>query len=74
MRLLTMTLSNLIPVLDKDRYVFIWFSDDIIGRGSTSTLLRRREINAILNYTVTKVYASNNELHIHTDFKSSRTH
>ena len=69
-----MTLSNLIPVLDKDRYVFIWFSDDIIGRGSTSTLLRRREINAILNYTVTKVYASNNELHIHTDFKSSRTH
>lgn len=69
-----MTLSNLIPVLDKDQYIFIWFSDDIIGRGSTSTLLRRREINAILNYTVTKVYASNNELHIHTDFKSSRTH
>jgi len=69
MRLLTMTLSNLIPVLDKDQYIFIWFSDDIIGRGSTSTLLRRREINAILNYTVTKVYASNNELHIHTDFK-----
>lgn len=69
-----MTLSNLIPVLDKDQYVFIWFSDDIVGRGSTSTLLRRREINAILNYTVTKVYASNNELHIHTDFKSSRTH
>lgn len=69
-----MTLSNLIPVLDKDQYVFIWFSDDIIGRGSTSTLLRRREINAILNYTVTKVYASNNELHIHTDFKSSGTH
>jgi len=64
-----MTLSNLIPVLDKDQYIFIWFSDDIIGRGSTSTLLRRREINAILNYTVTKVYASNNELHIHTDFK-----
>ena len=64
-----MTLSNLIPVLDKDQYIFIWFSDDIIGRGSTSTLLRRREINAILNYTVTKVYASNNELHIHTDLK-----
>lgn len=69
-----MTLSNLIPVLDKDQYIYVWFSDDIIGRGSTSTLLRRREINAILNYTVTKVYASNNELHIHTDFKSSGTH
>lgn len=68
-----MTLSNLIPVLDKDQYIFIWFSDDIIGRGSISTLLRRREINAILNYTITKVYASNNELHIHTDFKSSGT-
>lgn len=64
-----MTLSNLIPVLDKDQYIYVWFSDDIIGRGSTSTLLRRREINAILNYTITKVYASNNELHIHTDFK-----
>lgn len=64
-----MTLSNLIPVLDKDQYIYVWFSDDIIGRGSTSTLLKRREINAILNYTVTKVYASNNELHIHTDFK-----
>lgn len=69
-----MTLNNLIPVLDKDQYIYVWFSDDIIGRGSTSTLLRRREINAILNYTVTKVYASNNELHIHTDFKSSGTH
>lgn len=69
-----MTLSNLIPVLDKDQYIYVWFSDDIIGRGSTSTLLRRREINAILNYTVTKIYASNNELHIHTDFKSSGTH
>lgn len=64
-----MTLSNLIPVLDKDQYIYVWFSDDIIERGSTSTLLRRREINAILKYTVTKVYASNNELHIHTDFK-----
>lgn len=64
-----MTLSNLIPVLDKDQYVFIWFSDDIIGRGSTSTLLRRKEINTILSYNVTKVYAINNELHIHTDFK-----
>lgn len=69
-----MTLSNLIPVLDKDQYIYVWFSDDIIGRGSTSTLLRHRKINAILNYTVTKVYASNNELHIHTDFKSSGTH
>lgn len=64
-----MTLSNLIPVLDKDQYVYIWFSDDIIGRGSTSTLLRRREINAILKNNVTKVYACNNELHVHTDFK-----
>lgn len=69
-----MTLSNLIPVLDKDQYIYVWFSDDVIGRGSTSTLLRRREINAILKYTVTKVYASNNILHIHTDFKSSGTH
>lgn len=64
-----MTLSNLIPVLDKDQYIYVWFSDDIIGRGSTSTLLRRREINAILNYNVTKVYVMNNEIHIHTDFK-----
>lgn len=64
-----MTLNNLIPVLDKDQYVNIWFSNDIIGHGSTSTLLRRREINAILNYNITKVYASNYELHIHTDFK-----
>lgn len=69
-----MTLNDLIPLLGTEQYVYIWFSDDIIGRGSTSTLLRRREINAILNYTVTKVYASNNELHIHTDFKSSGTH
>lgn len=64
-----MTLSNLIPVLDKDQYIYVWFSDDIIGHGSTSTLLRRREINAILKNNVTKVYAYNNELHIHTDFK-----
>lgn len=64
-----MTLSNLIPILDKDQYIYVWFSDDIIGRGSINTLLRRREINAILKYNVTKVYASNNELHIHTDFK-----
>lgn len=64
-----MTLSNLIPILDKDQYIYVWFSDDIIGRGSTSTLLRRREINAILSYNVTKVYAMNNEIHIHTDFK-----
>ena len=67
--LLTMTLNDLIPVLDKDQQIVIWFSDDIIGRGSTSTLLRRREINAILNYNVTKVYAMNNEIHIYTDFK-----
>lgn len=39
-----MTLSNLISVLDKDQICFIWFSDDIIGRGSTSTLLRRRRL------------------------------
>lgn len=64
-----MTLSNLIPVLDKDQYIYVWFSDDIIGRGSTSTLLRRREINAILSYNVTKVYAINNELHVYADFK-----
>lgn len=64
-----MTLSNLIPVLDKDQYVYVWFSDDIIGRGSTSTLLRRREINAILKYNVTNIYAINNEIHIYTDFK-----
>lgn len=69
MRLLTITLSNLIPVLDKDQYVYVWFSDDIIGRGSTSTLLRRREINAILSYNVTNIYAINNEIHIYTDFK-----
>lgn len=64
-----MTLSNLIPVLDKDQYIYVWFSDDIIGHGSTSTLLRRREINAILKNNVTKVYAYNNALHIHIDFK-----
>lgn len=64
-----MTLSNLIPVLDKDQYIYVWFSDDIIGRGSTSTLLKRREINAILSYNVTKIYAMNNEIHIYTDFK-----
>lgn len=69
MKLLTMTLSNLIPVLDKDQYIYVWFSDDIIGRGSTSTLLRRREINAILSYNVTKEYVMNNEIHIYTDFK-----
>lgn len=65
-----MTLSNLIPVLDKDQYIYVWFSDDIIGRGSTSTLLRRREINAILNCKVVKIYIdNNNRLQIHTDFK-----
>lgn len=64
-----MTLSNLVQVLDKDQYIYVWFSDDIIERGSTSTLLRRREINAILDYNVTNVYVSHNELHIYTDFK-----
>ena len=64
-----MTLNNLIPVLDKDQYIYVWFSDDIIGRGSTSTLLRRREINTILDYNVTNVYANNSELHVYTDFK-----
>lgn len=64
-----MTLSNLVQVLDKDQYIYVWFSDDIIGRGSTSTLLRRREINAILDYNVTNVYVIHNELHIYTDFK-----
>lgn len=64
-----MTLNDIVPLLDTEQYVYIWFSDDIIGHGSISTLLKRREINAILKYNVTKVYASNNELHIHTDFK-----
>lgn len=64
-----MTLSNLVQVLDKDQYIYVWFSDDIIERGSTSTLLRRREINAILDYNVTNVYVSHNELHVYTDFK-----
>ena len=64
-----MTLSDLVQVLDKDQYIYVWFSDDIIGRGSTSTLLRCREINAILDYNVTNVYVIHNELHIYTDFK-----
>lgn len=64
-----MTLSDLVQVLDKDQYIYVWFSDDIIGRGSTSTLLRRREINTLLNYNVTNVYVIHNELHVYTDFK-----
>lgn len=64
-----MTLSDLVQVLDKDQSIYVWFSDDIIGRGSTSTLLRRREIKAILEYNVTNVYVIHNELHIYTDFK-----
>ena len=69
-----MTLSDLVQVLDKDQYIYVWFSDDIIGRGSTSTLLKRREINALLDYNVTNVYVIHNELHVYTDFKSSGTH
>lgn len=69
-----MTLSDLVQVLDKDQYIYVWFSDDIIGRGATSTLLRRREINAILDYNITNIYAINNELHVYTDFKYSGTH
>ena len=64
-----MTLSDLVQVLDKDQYIYIWFSDDIIGRGSTSILLKRREINALLDYNVTNVYVIHNELHIYIDFK-----
>ena len=64
-----MTLSDLVQVLDKDQYIYVWFSNDIIGRGSTSTLLRHREINAVLDYNVTNVYVIHNELHIYTDFK-----
>lgn len=64
-----MTLSDLVQVLDKDQYIYVWFSDDIIGRGSTSTLLRHKEINAILDYNVTNIYVIHNELYIYTDFK-----
>ena len=65
-----MTLSNLIPVLDRDQYIYVWFSDDIIGRGSLSTLLKRKEIKALLDCKVVKTYIdNNNRLHIHTDFK-----
>ena len=64
-----MTLSDLVQVLDKDQYIYVWFSDDIIGRGSTSILLKRREINALLDYNVTNIYVINNELHVYTDFK-----
>lgn len=70
-----MTLNDLIPLLGREQYVYIWFSDDIIGRGSISTLLKRKEINALLNCKVVKIYIdNNNRLQIHTDFKSSGTH
>lgn len=64
-----MTLSNLISVLDKDQYIYVWFSDDIIGRGTVNTLFKRDELIALLKYKVDKVYAYKNQLHIHTDFK-----
>lgn len=64
-----MTLNDLIPLLGTDQYVYIRFSDDIIGHGSLSTLLKRREINALLDCKVVKVYPGNNRLHIQTDFK-----
>lgn len=64
-----MTLGNLATVVDRDQYIYIWFSDDIVGRGSIDRLLRRREINALLDSKVVKVYACNNELHIHTEYK-----
>lgn len=65
-----MTLNDLVPILDEDQYVYIWFSDDIVGKGSFSALLKRKEINALLNCKIIKVYIDNhNKLHIHTDFK-----
>lgn len=64
-----MTLSDLVQVLDKDQCIYVWFSDDIIGRGSISILLKRREINTILDYNITNIYVIHNELHIYTDFK-----
>ena len=64
-----MTLNDLIPVLDKDQQIVIWFSDDIIGVGSISTLKRHKAIKALLDRKVTTMYVYNNELHIHTDFK-----
>lgn len=64
-----MTLNDLIPVLDKDQQIVIWFSDDIIGVGSISTLKRRKAIKTLLDRKVTTMYVYNNELHIYTDFK-----
>lgn len=70
-----MTLNDIVLLLDTEQYVYIWFSDDIIGRGSISTLLKRKEIRALLDCKVIKTYIdNNNRLHRHTDFKSSRTH
>lgn len=69
-----MTLNDIVPLLDTEQYVYIWFSDDIIGHGSISTLLKRREIRALLDCKIVKLYVGNNRLHIQTDFKSSRTH
>lgn len=70
-----MTLNDVVLLLDTEQYVYIWFSDDIIGRGSISTLLKRKEIIALLDCKVVKAYIDNdNRLHIQTDFKSSGTH
>lgn len=65
-----MTLNDVVLLLDTEQYIYIWFSDDIIGRGSVSTLLKRKEIRALLDCKVVKIYIdNNNRLHIHTDFK-----
>lgn len=65
-----MTLNDVVLLLDTEQYVYIWFSDDIIGHGSISTLLKRKEIRALLDCKVVKLYSNNNNrLHIHTDFK-----
>lgn len=64
-----MTLSSLTAVVNRDQNIYIWYSDDIIGRGSIDRLLKRREINALLSYKVIKIYACSNELHIHVDVK-----
>ena len=69
-----MTLNDIVPLLDTEQYVYIWFSDDIIGRGSISTLLKRKEIRDLLDCKVVKLYSGNNRLHIQTDFKSLKTH
>ena len=64
-----MTLSDLVRVLNGDQYIYVWFSDDIIGRGTVNTLFKRDELIALLKYKVDRVYAYKNQLHIHTDFK-----